>query len=682
MKIFKLTYYFMNEQRRSNNILMLKKHKSIKALNKLLLKFLLTTTLLLALAFPAIAANDPLDQWNARSLPSTSNNFYGVTWGNNTFAVVGDKGIILTSPDGITWTERSSGTTNSLWGVTYAGGIFVALGDSGTILTSPDGVTWTSRTSGTTKTLTGISYGNNTFVAVGEDGTALTSPDGVTWSSQTSGNKMWFLGVCYGNNTFAAVSRSETIFTSPDGVTWTKRITGGTDDLSRVAYGKDTFVAVGYKGTILTSSDGVTWTRQTSSVPFNIGVCYGNGTFVAVGACGKMQTSPDGITWTRRLPDTVEGMHAVCYGNGTFVTVGYNGTILQSAPLATPYSAEMVSNDIPNTMTMGRTYTVHITVKNTGSNTWTAAGGYKLGAAGNSDPFATAVLPLSESDIIGIGQEKTFTFTMTAPAAAGTYTTDWQMLKDGASWFGDTLTKNVAVTTAPDHEYRFIATGSKEYLINGQSYYFDYAPIGKDDRIFLTAKDLSNILSVSVSFDEATGTVTITKGYKVVSMHIGSNTMMVNDTAVTIDAVPFIEDGRVWIPYFWASRPMKDTNIYYYIIGSNEYFINGESYNTDVAPLYLAENGRVFLGVRNIAEATGLSVTWDAATQTITMAKGGKIITTQVGNNTMMVNGAPVTMDCAPFIKDGRTMVPIYWISKGLGVCADDISTSFGFYIK
>jgi hypothetical protein len=60
--------------------------------------------------------------------------------------------------------------------VTYGNGLFVAVGEWGTILTSPDGVTWTARTSGTSNLLYDVTYGNGTFVAVGEWGTILTSP--------------------------------------------------------------------------------------------------------------------------------------------------------------------------------------------------------------------------------------------------------------------------------------------------------------------------------------------------------------------------------------------------------------------------------------------------------------------------------------------------------------------------
>jgi hypothetical protein len=109
-------------------------------------------------------------------------------------AVGSDGTTILTSPDGITWTERTSGTSdNDLRGVAYENGTFVAVGASGTILTSSDGTTWTSRTSGTNATLQGVTYANSTFVVVGRSGTIRTSSDGTTWTSRTSGtsNILW-----------------------------------------------------------------------------------------------------------------------------------------------------------------------------------------------------------------------------------------------------------------------------------------------------------------------------------------------------------------------------------------------------------------------------------------------------------------------------------------------------------
>jgi len=60
------------------------------------------------------------------------------------FVSVGNSGTILTSSDGILWTKRTSGKWEYLSGVTSGNGLFVTVGSLlGIILTSPDGNSWT-----------------------------------------------------------------------------------------------------------------------------------------------------------------------------------------------------------------------------------------------------------------------------------------------------------------------------------------------------------------------------------------------------------------------------------------------------------------------------------------------------------------------------------------------------------
>ena len=71
--------------------------------------------------------------------------------------------------------RQRPGNDCSFYAVTYGGGMFVAVGNAGTFLTSPDGVNWTRRESGTGQPLFGVTYGNGTFVAVGYNGTIIQS---------------------------------------------------------------------------------------------------------------------------------------------------------------------------------------------------------------------------------------------------------------------------------------------------------------------------------------------------------------------------------------------------------------------------------------------------------------------------------------------------------------------------
>jgi hypothetical protein len=142
--------------------------------------------------------------------------FDGITWGNNQFIAVGRAGKLYTSPDGNTWTSRTSGTGNDLKSVIYDGtGKFIAVGNNGTILSSPNGIAWTTQTSGTTNILWSVAFGNNQFVAVGSTGTILVSSDGITWTAQTSGTTNELKGITYANGQFVAAGYNGTILTRP-----------------------------------------------------------------------------------------------------------------------------------------------------------------------------------------------------------------------------------------------------------------------------------------------------------------------------------------------------------------------------------------------------------------------------------------------------------------------------------
>jgi hypothetical protein len=267
-----------------------------------------------------------------------------VTYGTDLFVAVAQTGTgnrVMTSPDGITWTSRTSAADNSWYSVTYGNGLFVAVANSGTgnrVMTSPDGITWTSQNSTADNAWLSVTYGNNLFVAVAGNGTGrvMTSPDGITWTSRTSAaNNSWY-SVTYGNGRFVAVAQSGTgnrVMTSDNGIDWTSRTSAADDEWKSVAYGNNTFVAVAGAGTgsrVMTSPDGSTWTAQTSAANNSwISVTYGNGLFVAVansGSGNRVMTSPDGVTWTSRTSAADNYWYSVAYGNNRFVAVAADGT--------------------------------------------------------------------------------------------------------------------------------------------------------------------------------------------------------------------------------------------------------------------------------------------------------------------------------------------------------------------
>ena len=264
--------------------------------------------------------------------PGTASALYEVIWSGTQYVAVGDGGVILTSADGATWTERDSGTAARLYGVAWSGSQFVAVGSHGKMPTSPDGVTWSE---GYQASGLDIIWSGTQFVVVGGD--ILTSPDGTTWTSQGSAQ---LYGVVWSGTQYVAVGAYGKILTSPDAVTWTEQTSGTSSYLTDVTWTGSQFVAVGsYDSTLgagptVTSSDGVTWTPHASGAgTFLNGVAWSGNQFVAVGEGGSIVVSPDGITWTSQ--SIVSGrfgehLNGVAWDGDRFIAVGNFGMVLTS----------------------------------------------------------------------------------------------------------------------------------------------------------------------------------------------------------------------------------------------------------------------------------------------------------------------------------------------------------------
>jgi RHS repeat-associated protein len=117
------------------------------------------------------------------------------------------------------------------------------------------------------------------------------------------------------------------------------------------------------------------------------------------------------------------------------------------APPPPPNGAQFISQSVPQTMTAGQSYSVSVTVKNTGSNTWTSASNYNLGSQNAQDNTTWGLGRVGLPYSVASGSQATFNFTVTAPASSGTYNFQWRMVQDGVEWFGD-FSANVAVTVS------------------------------------------------------------------------------------------------------------------------------------------------------------------------------------------------------------------------------------------
>ena len=97
--------------------------------------------------------------------------------------------------------------------------------------------------------------------------------------------------------------------------------------------------------------------------------------------------------------------------------------------------------------------------------------------------------------------------------------------------------------------------------------------------------------------------------------------------------------------------------------------LDGQPLATSTAPVQM--NGRTLVPLRDIFEALGATVNWNAAAQTILATRGTTQIGLAINNRTASVNGAPVTLDQAATLVNGRTFVPLRFVAEATGAKVD-----------
>ncbi len=139
----------------------------------------------------------------------------------------------------------------------------------------------------------------------------------------------------------------------------------------------------------------------------------------------------------------------------------------------------------------------------------------------------------------------------------------------------------------------------------------------------------------------------------------GANTVKV----VAYDAAGNKGEATVTVTY-----EVKKVTVVKLTIGQDIMTVNGNAVQLDAAPEIV--NGRTFLPLRAIAEIFGATVEWIPDTQGVTVTLGDNTIGLQIGNPTAVINGNVVDI-VAPYIKNGRTMVPLRVIAEGLGATVE-----------
>lgn len=286
---------------------------------------------------------------------TTEHSSQAAAYGNGCWISVGDN--IVRSTDAITW--NTVHTFDSifeveLYGVSFVQTAsftgFVAVGNglrydystgvtqlvpTDIIITSADGITWTQVAPLTNKSLNSVVSNGTTIVALGENNVQYTSTDAINW---------------FGNEALVTTfsSTNYIISTAPNAFTVNAAVQFS-NSFSSINAGTTYYVKSIVSPTLVTISDtlgGSTKTLSADTVPINTLMyeydanpstvrdsVYVGGTFVSVGDNGLIKTSTDGYVWTLRSSGTTQNLNGITYdtdGITTFTVVGDNNTVLTS----------------------------------------------------------------------------------------------------------------------------------------------------------------------------------------------------------------------------------------------------------------------------------------------------------------------------------------------------------------
>ncbi|SKC75996.1 CAP-associated domain-containing protein [Maledivibacter halophilus] len=92
--------------------------------------------------------------------------------------------------------------------------------------------------------------------------------------------------------------------------------------------------------------------------------------------------------------------------------------------------------------------------------------------------------------------------------------------------------------------------------------------------------------------------------------------------------------------------------------------VNGDLLEFDMEPIII--NNRTLVPFREILEVLDAQAKWDGSTGTITAIKGNMTITLQVNSEVAFINMEKTELDVSAVIVEGKTLVPVRFISEAL----------------
>jgi len=116
-----------------------------------------------------------------------------------------------------------------------------------------------------------------------------------------------------------------------------------------------------------------------------------------------------------------------------------------------------------------------------------------------------------------------------------------------------------------------------------------------------------------------------------------------------------------------GSRVTRQARRTVFTVDSTAYTVDGVTQTLDVAPVI--QEGRTMMPIRAAANAAGVTnENIMFEAGVITIIRGDRVAQFTLGSRVMVVNGVAMNMDAAPALVAGRALIPVRWVGTALGV--------------
>ncbi|MFZ2414236.1 MAG: stalk domain-containing protein [Candidatus Cryosericum sp.] len=622
----------------------------------------------------------------------------------DTFAAVGNNGTLLTSLDGHVWTPRLPSRKNLLfWSMAVGRDTVVVMGADigrkgsrtvitsvpvsdlrGTAMITVGSLTPIGEASGKTW-LAQVAYGNNRFVAVADaNGSSWYSDDGVKWQAAAPAFVYPIHAITFAQGTFVAVGYGRTIATSPDGVSWTVQ-SGDSASLGHedyiCAFGDTTrFMVTSLMSSTVMSLDGIKWAGTGDNDNEDATLTAVADTpkgLVVVGELGCVRTSRDGMVWQRSATDASGWIMDVAVTSSGAVAVGEFGLVMTSPDLVSWSVLEPVTSETLTGVAAGGEHLVavgdnHVVVTSEDGQSWKAAD--------SGLDFDLSSVAFGAGVFVAVGQNGAIAISSDGHLWERVVTGLTADLNDVA-WLGGTfavvggggaiLTSDDGMTWSPQK------SGTAAALLAVTSQGSLLVAVGDKGTTAISSDGARWMVIPSPTKEILYGCAA--RGGRFVAVGSSDTTMWTSDLVAPVSPIPTrpisgssVDAGSttlVWsaVPGMVSYDVQTSTTADFTRLILDRHELSATSAVLGAGDL--SASGMTYWRVRSVGTAlvSAWSTVQSFTVRAVVPPAHQRILVLHVASTEMSVDGVSTTIDVAPQIVEGRTLLPIKWVAEPLG---------------